>query len=216
MFDHVFRAARASGFALIAGLALASTAPAATLGTFTHNYGNDTGQFDPNGNDVLSHGFVTVSDQSSARFNDSFDFSSLSYSSINSLALTLTFSRAGPSFFFVLPTELWAVRIQGSNPAGFLDDQFAFLSDAASPQTTTISAATDNFLVNAFAQSVATQSLAFWFSEFSFGGDNFRLASATLTVDGVAAVPLPAGGLMLMGALAGLGALRRRKAARAV
>ncbi len=216
MFDRVFRIARVTGFAVIAGMALAGMAPAATLGTFTHNYGSAPGRIDPGGNDLLSRSFVTVNDRSTGRFFDSFDFSSLSYSSITSIALSLQFTRAGPSGSILVPTELWAVRIQGSSSGAFLDDQFAFLSDAGSPQTTTISAATDILLVNAFANSLATKSLAFWFSEFTTGGDNFRLSSATLTVNGVAAVPLPAGGLLLVGALAGLGALRRRKAARAV
>ena len=156
MFDRVFRIARVTGFAVIAGMALAGMAPAATLGTFTHNYGSAPGRIDPGGNDLLSRSFVTVNDRSTGRFFDSFDFSSLSYSSITSIALSLQFTRAGPSGSILVPTELWAVRIQGSSSGAFLDDQFAFLSDAGSPQTTTISAATDILLVNAFANSLAT------------------------------------------------------------
>lgn len=68
--------------------------------------------------------------------------------------------------------------------------------------------------VNAFAQSVASESFAFWFSEFTPQTDKFKLASAELAVYGTAptTVPLPAGGLMLLGAVGGLTALRRRKA----
>lgn len=43
--------------------------------------------------------------------------------------------------------------------------------------------------------------------------DNYGYADGALAGIGLAAVPVPAGGLMLMGGLAGLGALRRRKKA---
>jgi hypothetical protein len=191
----------------------APMAEAATLGVFTRDYGSAPGRVDPGGNDVLSPGYVTVSDQSTSRFFDSFDFSALSASSIDSLTLTLSFSGAGPSYFLFFPTEIWSVRIQGSTPAAATDDHFTTLSDALSPQTVTLSAATDGGGVNAFAQSLASGQLAFWFSESSLFADAFRLTSASLTVEGTpppAPVPLPAGGLLLLGALGGLAARRRR------
>ena len=43
--------------------------------------------------------------------------------------------------------------------------------------------------------------------------DNYGFADGALAGIGLAAVPVPAAGLMLMGGLAGLGALRRRKKA---
>jgi len=194
-------------------LALTSGASfAATLGTFTHDYGTGAGQVDPSGTDVVNANSVTVSDQSSGRFSDSFDFSGLAYDSIDSFELTLDFAGAGPSLF---PGEGWAVRVQGSNASAVTDDFFGGLASFLSPQTITISAATDVLLSDAFANSVTTQNFEFWFSEFSGGNDAFTLNSATLTVNGTlpTAVPLPAGlPLMLLG-LGGIAALRRRKTA---
>lgn len=194
---------------MLAAALAAPAAEAATLGVFTRDYGSGPGRIDPGGNDVLATGHVTVSDQSTSRFFDSFDFSSLTYSSIDSLTLTLSFSGAGPSF---VPFEAWAVRVQGSNASSSSDDRFAALTDAASPQSVTLTLAADVLGVNAFAHSLATEQLTFWFSEFTPGADSFRLVSASLTVSGTpAAVPLPAAGGLLLGALGGLAVLRRRR-----
>lgn len=211
------------GAVLALGVALASPAAAAPLGSFTHNYG--TGAYDPSGSDALSTGYVTVSDQSSVRFSDSFNFASLQPgNSIDSLALTLTFSAAGPdgiSFacgavsFNV--SECWQLRAQGANSSTQSDDYFATLFSNLSPQTFTLSAATDTGGVNAFATSLSTGTFAFWFAEQTgnfLHTDKFNLSSAKLEVFGTpAAVPLPAGGLLLLGALGGLAALRRKRAA---
>ena len=187
------------GAVLALGVALASPAAAAPLGSFTHNYG--TGAYDPSGSDALSTGYVTVSDQSSVRFSDSFNFASLQPgNSIDSLALTLTFSSAGPdgisfacgavSFDF---SECWQLRAQGANSSTQSDDYFATLFTPQSPQTFTLSAATDTVGGdNAYAHSQSTAIFAYWFSEQTILADKFNLSSAKLEVFGTpAAVPLP-------------------------
>src|ERR1035437_5394097 len=87
------------------------TAMAIPLATYTHNYGNQAGGFNPDGNDVLSNGYVTVSDQSTDRFNDSFGFSGLSYSAINHFDLALTYSNTNGAF---LNPEIWFTRPGGT------------------------------------------------------------------------------------------------------
>ena len=210
----------AAVLALAAALGQPAAAAPVLLDSFTHSYG--TGAYDPSGSDALSSGHVTVSDQSTVRFSDSFSLASVLGDSIDSLALTLTFTSAGPSGFsfacglvsFSLSNECWKVRVQGANSSTQSDDYFATLFSALSPQTFTLSAATDTSSINAFATSLSTGSFAFWFSEQTVLADKFNLSSAKLEVFGTpAAVPLPAGGLLLIGALGGLAALRRKRSA---
>ena len=206
---------------LALGAALAQPAAAApvSLGSFTHNYG--IGAYDPSGNDVLSPGYVTVSDQSTARFSDSFNISALLGNTIDKLALTLTFSSAGPSgisfacgIVSLAPSECWKVRVQGANSSAASDDYFATLFTPQSPQTFALTSATDTGAITAFANSLSTGIFAFWFAEETLFADKFNLSSAKLEVFGTpAAVPLPAGGLLLVGALGGLAALRRKRSA---
>lgn len=186
-------------------------AQADTLAVYTHDYG--IGMYDPMGSDVLGADWVTISDNSTQRFSDSFDFSSLAYETIDRFILTLDFSFAGPALF---PSELWSVRVQGSNTGSAGDDLFVPLVDLLSPQPTFVGPLTD-FLSggDAFAHSVATEEFEFWFSESTsafLGADNFRLASATLQIEGTPApVPLPAAGFMLLGALGGVAGLRKMR-----
>ena len=207
---------------LALGAALAQPAVAApvSLGSFTHNYG--IGAYDPSGNDVLSAGYVSVSDKSTDRFADSFNISALLGNTIDKLALTLTFSSAGPSGFsfecnsfnVFATAECWKVRVQGANSSAASDDYFATLFTPQSPQTFALTSATDTGAITAFANSLSTGIFAFWFSEESSDLDAFQLSSAKLEVFGTpAAVPLPAGGVLLLGALGGLAALRRKRSA---
>lgn len=200
------------------GLAFAPVAGAATLGVYTHDYGNGGGRIDPPGGDRVRGNHVEISENQANPFFDSLDFSDLAGSTIDSLELTLAYDRAGPTSIVGFPLERWLVDVQGSNGASFADDFTETLVDSASPLTLTLSAATDGGGVDAFATSVANLALGFSFDEVGFlGAQTFRLFSATLTVNGTAAavVPLPAPGLLLIGALGGLGLMRRRQRLRA-
>jgi hypothetical protein len=201
----------ALGLATALGLSAAQAAPVNY--TATHTYGTGSGDTNPGGNDVLSLNYVTVADNSTSRFSDSFDFSSFVYTTISSVTLTLDYYRANPAFPSFTP-ELWAVRILGTNNTSDTDDQFGILVDVLSPTTYVLTAGIDSFLGrSAFANTLNNETLAFWFSEFTDGADSFRLRSARIDIAGdLAAVPLPATGLLLVAGFGGLAALRRRRA----
>jgi hypothetical protein len=197
-----------------AALALLSgTAGAATLETYTNDYG--IGKADPTGNDVLNTDSVTVSDQSTGRFQDSFDFSALVYDTIDSFELTLTFDNARPAFGsflgFPFAIEQWDVRLLGSDSPGQSDDIFAGMADASSPQTFTVTSASGG---DVFATAIANSTFSFGFAESAGFPNAFDLFSASLTINGTPAIiPLPAGLPLLLAGLGGLAFLRKRKAA---
>jgi hypothetical protein len=190
-------------FLVGAALLAAGTAWSAPIASYTHNYGNRAGQVDPGGSDVLGNGFVTVSDQSTERFSDAFDFSGLAYTTIESFDLTLTFARTDDNFFG-LPLELWFAR-PGGTPDQFGSFQLEAVGRTATSQTFRI----DETLDPEFGQMLAAENFFFWFAESTLGRDDFRLASAQLDINGT--VPEP-GSLALVGAsLAGLAFMRRRQ-----
>jgi hypothetical protein len=193
--------------ALGLSLMLGMTASAAPIITYTHNYGNGAGQFDPGGNDVLSNGYVTVSDQSSDRFNDSFNFSGLSYSSIDHFDLTLSFSDTNRNLWG-LPLELWYAR-PGGTPDQYTSFKLNAVGNSPSSQTFVI----DSSLVPEFSQMVAAENFYFWFAEDGLLSNTFKLYSASLTVDGEAGTPVPEPGtMMLLGSgLVGLAGWGRKK-----
>lgn len=199
--------------ALCALSLLSAPASAATLGVFTKDYAN--GDVPVSGGTATAAGWE-VSDTFGAPFLDVFDFSSLSYSSIDSLVLTLNYGGAGPnSVFFGLIGENWNVRVGGSDTASTFDDFTGQLDDSTAPTSFTMDASTDVGGVDAFVTAVVSQSLSFSFDNTftSLLPESFVLASATLTVNGTSAVvPLPAPVWLLLTALGGLVAMRRRQA----
>lgn len=194
------------GWVFCLSLLVATTASAVTLGSYTHNYGNGAGQVNPGGNDVLSNGYVTVSDRSTQRFNDSFDFSGLSFASIDRFDLTLNFSRTDSGTIFGFPLEVWYAR-----PGGTPDQYVSFRLNTVGSTPTSQTFVVDSSLNPEFNQMVTAQNFFFWFAEETFGADSFRLYSAKLDING-APVPEP-GTIVLLGAgLAGLGLYSRRRA----
>ena len=214
------RAGAASALALVVSLGLCAGAQAATLFIQTNDYGSDTGKVNPGGTDVLGADFVTVSDQSSGRFNDSFSFGT-ALGTITQIDVTLAFEDAGPSkgVFGCLFGECWDARITGSDSSGIpsesSDDLFVELEDVLSAQTISLSSATDTGSIDAFSHSVGTGKLELWFAENALGARQFDLDYATVEVLGTAApIPLPAAGWLLLSAFGGLGLMARRRARR--
>lgn len=208
--------------ALAIGIVAAPKADAlGVIWSETYQYGNQAGQrFLPGIDDEFGDGFVTVRDTSPttgySRFIDRFDFTSLAYESISELILTLEFSGAGPSFFLgFIPTELWSVRVPGSNSSftgetsggnsGQANDFFGQLSDALSPQSFSISSSSAG---DAFDEALALNKFIFGFSENTGGADAFDLKSARLEIIGV--VPLPAA-FWLLGSVAAAGLIAKRR-----
>ena len=200
--------------ATLSGPALSST----LLGTFFRDYGSDTGKVDPAGTDALFGDFVRVSDNSTERFSDTIDFSTINFATLDRLEVFISAASANNTvtlpFIGTVPTEIWTARFQGANPGSPFDDLFVPLTSDPMSQQVTISPASDVLTVNVFANATSTKSLSFWFSEFTPGVDQFDLYQVKLQVYGtLAPIPLPAAGWLMLAGLGGLGLAARRKRA---
>lgn len=186
-------------------LLTAASASAATLATYTHNYGNGAGQVDPAGQDALGNGYVTVLDTATTtgykRFADSFDFSAVHASSISQFNLTLTYTGVGAYVFGL--GEKWSVRPGGTTSYSAFNLPSGNGSQSAS-QTFTITSSTDTFSAMA-----ASKNFFFWLAEDTIGADSFKLSSATLSITG--AVPEPESYALFVAGLGLIGTMAYRR-----
>lgn len=217
-------------------LALPVAADAAVLDTITFNYGQAPNT-NPIGNDVVRSDHVEIEDTTPGglgsafprSFIQIFDFSSLAADTITSFELTLEYAevdlREGPGMTpdnagrTDIPAEAWSARILGTDNSSVTDDTFFALSEVLSSTpistTFTIDAASDlSTGTSGFLESDTTNTMRLRFRELSELDDTFNLHSATLVVMGTpAAVPLPASGMLLLGAVGGAAMIRRRRKA---
>ncbi|MBM2575926.1 hypothetical protein JQC91_06390 [Jannaschia sp. Os4] len=195
-------------------------AGAATLGVFTHDYGNGTSgtagvdDYTPNGSYTTleaDHAFFNNDSNANNVFAfDSFDLSSLSGATIESIDFTLEFNGANTA----PDGEQWYFDIYGSDPSTYTDNRWQVLPDDGDPidvLTFTLDASTDTGGIDAFSHILNTMELAFGFEEATASNpDWLSVYSASITVYGSPeVVPLPATGVLLLGALAWLGWRRR-------
>jgi len=188
---------------LMSGAPSQATALPIQLDSVSRDYGSAPGKVDPGGNDVLTPDSVSVSDQSTGRFFDSlaFDFQG---GVVDRFEITLNYSGVGPRYFFV-PLEAWSVRNLGSISSGpdrADDDLFVGLTDAASPLTYVISAATDTGDIDVFSTWVGNEGGSLAFSDGGALANTFDLRSVQIDVYGtITPIPLPAGIPLLLSAL---------------
>jgi uncharacterized Zn-binding protein involved in type VI secretion len=173
--------------------------------SITHDYGSGAGKVDPGGQDPLSENYVTIYDTDPntgyKRFNDTFDFQGL-FSEVTSFELTLVFSNTNNWNYWICPED-WRVRPGDSTTLLYMDRK----GDTPYTQTFVFTSAnTDTF--NAM---VAAGVFDLWFADKAAGANNFKLYSATLTINGTeAAVPIPGAAWLLGSGLVGLVGLRRK------
>lgn len=123
--------------------------------------------------------------------------------------------------------ELWWAEIRGATAGtsdsfykrlpgsvNIISNTFSFTLDATNDGGELGSDRLDGTANTAFATSIAQDRIRLRFREESALADGFELLSATVDVYEVAApVPVPASGLLLLGAVGGVAAWKRRKSA---
>ena len=213
------------GLAAIATAVAISAAPVAQAATIpfsetiTQNFGTDAGHVAPiygKGGTVAAD-YVTVLDRNDStgnRFYHEISFGDLVYETISSLTVKLKVADAAyKKGFLGLPAEEWFVY--GSKNGGTNQPDRDTLGSKLNGNDWSVTLTTGSVLT----QAIAAGKMAFWFGDEGYEKNDFKLFSATVTIEGQAeapaAVPLPAAGFLLVGALGGLAAMRRRKRAAA-
>jgi hypothetical protein len=177
------------GILLALVVSVAQAAPV-LLSTIEHDYGTDVDQVAPSSMgggscDVMGTDSVTVRSASNCqRFYDEFDFSSVSYDSIDSFVLTLGFSGARNETFGF---ERWAPRPASSTSSG--SSQVAAYLAASGVQSWTFDSSLD-----VFDDIVSGGSFFLWMSrELVFGTNSLDFAQIEIYgTPETQAVPEPA------------------------
>ncbi len=192
-------------------LGLSGMAGAATV-DITKDYGGAvTPIYGSGGTMAADHvSVIDRNDTTGNRFFDKFNFGALVSGTVNSIKLTLHYSLAPHTTSFGFSKEDW--RVYGTTNGGTsTTDRIQVGNRLSSSSTATWTATFTSGSV--FSQALTSGVFAFWFGDEGYAANDFNLYSAAVTVDYTpATVPLPAGGILLLGGLGGLALLRRRKA----
>ena len=170
-------------------------------------------------------------------FTDIFDFGNLGGATIGSIVVSVeytsvTFATPGPGTSTQFdPTdgtgEVWWMRLIGTDNSSLDDDVFVKLPGTGAASTGTFNYTLDAAseletvsdrndvtptLNTAWTRALNDNRIVLRFREPTGGPDKFELLSATVEVFSTPApIPLPASGVLLFGALGGLGLWKRRK-----
>jgi hypothetical protein len=200
---------------LLAACAASASAGVVSVGSIDKNYGSATGRGDTASTgrgscDTLNATSITIRDTGfgCTRFSDTFNFSSLVYKNIDSLDLSLTFSKTNDvlDFGFIKFVEDWRAKIADTSAHS---SKFTMDMTNSTAQTTQLFHIDASTHPDVFATIVANRRFQLWFGDEAFGANNFMLSSASLTVNGTP-VPEPTGIALFAIAMLGVAAARRR------